>query len=150
MEETKVKYGFGLDEERCECDEFDSIEELLEYAQASWDEQDGNPFDSDCDYSGLIFVGTMEHMAEHEFTPSLDSIADDMTDRLYSDHLGGDFGDVQVKNRKEAEEAWKEFADKYFELPCHFCCNWFGMYDLKERKWYKKYADFDKYVKLDP
>ena len=150
MEETKVKYGFGLDEEHCECDKFDSIEELLEYAQASWDEQDGNPFDSDCDYSGLIYVGVMEDLAEEEFAPSLDWIADDMTDRLYCDHLSGDFGDVQIRNRKEAEEAWKEFVRKYFELPCHFSCNWFGIYDLKEHKWYDKFADFDKHVKLEP
>jgi len=147
--EQKSKYGFGLNETHCESYEFDSIEELLEYAQESWDNQDGNPFDSDCDYSGLIYVGVMEHLTESDFAPSLDSIADDMTDSLYTEHNFDDFGDVQINNRKEADEAWKEFVNKYFDLPCHLSCQWFGLYDLKEHKWHEKYADCNKHVKED-
>lgn len=149
MEEERLMYGFGLNEEHCESDEFETLDELIAYAQESWDNQDGNPFDSDCDYSGLIYVGVMEHLSEEEFAPSLDSIADDMTDQLYSEHNFDDFGDVQICNRKEAEEAWKEFVKKYFELPAHLSCQWFGMYDLKNHKWYDKYADFNKHVKED-
>ena len=148
-EEEKIVYGFGLDEEHCECDTFETVEEVLEYAQSSWDEMDGNPFDSDCDYSGLIYVGVMESFTESDFAPSLDWIADHMTDALYCEHFGGDFGDVQILNKKEAEEKWKEFVGKYFELPAHCSCSWFGIYDLKEHRWYDRFAGFDKHVKED-
>ena len=145
--EQKIKYGWGIDETHCEAESYDTVEELLEYAQASWDDKDGNPFDEDCEYSGTIHVGVMEYFEPADFAPSLDSIADDMTDQFYSEHNIDDDADVQINNRKEAEQAWKEFVNKYFELPGTCCCNWFGLYDLEEHKWLEKYAGFDKHVK---
>ena len=134
-EEKKIKYGFGIDDTHCETDMFDSIEEVLEYAQASWDEQDGNPFDSDCDYSGCIYVGTIERYEPSDFAPSLDDIADTMTDKFYCDHNIDDDADVQYYHRKEAEEEWKKFVNKYFDIPCTHIANWnVGIYDLKEHK----------------
>lgn len=145
--EEKVKFGFGLDQEHCETDMFDSIEELLEYAQASWDEKDGNPFDEDCDDCGSIFVGTIKSHTPYDFAPSLDDIADQMTDSFYNDLNVDDNGDVQICHKEEAEKLWKEFVDKYFDIPCSCSTQWFGEYDLVEHKWIDKYAHFDKYVK---
>ena len=147
MVEKKIKFGFGTSETHCEADMFDTVEELLEFAQASWDKKDGNPFDSDCEYSGCIWVGTAETFEPSDFAPSLDDIADQMTDQFYCEHNIDDDADVQIDKRKEAEEEWKSFVNKYFDLPCTMSCNWFGMYDLKEHKWLEKYAAFDKYVK---
>ena len=140
QEEKKVKYGFGIDDTHCETDMFDSIEEVLEYAQASWDEQDGNPFDDCCDYSGCIYVGTIERYEPSDFAPSLDDIADTMTDKFYCDHNIDDDADVQYYHRKEAEEEWKKFVNKYFDIPCTHIANWnVGLYDLKEHKWIERY-----------
>lgn len=140
-EVKKVKYGFGIDDTHCETDMFDSIEEVLEYAQASWDERDGNPFDSDCDYSGCIYVGTIERYGSSDFAPGLDEIADQMTDKFYSEHNIDDDADVQINKRKEAEAEFKAFIDKYFEMPCTHVANWnVGLYDLKERKWVERYG----------
>lgn len=139
-EEKKIKYGFGIDDTHCETEMFDSIEEVLEYAQASWDEQDGNPFDSDCDYSGCIYVGTIEHYAPSDFAPDIDDIADTMTDKFYSEHNIDDDADVQVYKRKEAEAELKAFINKYFDIPCTYIASWnVGCYDLKERKWVERY-----------
>ena len=57
MTEKKLKYAFGTSDTHCEADFFDTIEEVIEYAQASWDDKDGNPFDEDCDYSVCSIVG---------------------------------------------------------------------------------------------
>ena len=147
-ENKTIKFGWGIDEDHCEAEMYDSVEELLEYAQASWDEQDGDPFDSDCEYSGCIHVGTAETFEPSDFAPSLDDIADQMTDRFYSEHNIDDDADVQIARRKEAAEEWKALVNKYFDLPCTMATNWcVGMYDLKEHKWVEKYAAFSKYVK---
>lgn len=41
MTEKKLKYVFGTSDTHCEADFFDTIEEVIEYAQASWDDKDG-------------------------------------------------------------------------------------------------------------
>lgn len=147
-EEKKIQFAFGIEEDGpCVGGKFNSIDELLEYAQSSWDEMDGNPFDEDCEYRGRIYVGVVNDYEPSDFAPSLDSIADDMTDNFYSEYPIDDDADVQINNRKEAEEEWKKFVNKYFETPCGWTCTWFGVYDLKEHKWCEKYSDFDKYVK---
>lgn len=138
--ETKVKYGFGLDDVSCETEMFYSIEEVLKYAQASWDEQDGNPFDSDCDYSGCIYVGTIDCYEPSDFAPTLKDIADQMTDQFYSDHNIDNDDEVHIANRKEAEAEWKAFVNKYFDIPCTHIASWnVGLYDLKEHKWVERY-----------
>ena len=150
-EEKQVMFGWGIDETHCEADTYSSVEELLEYAQASWDEKDGNPFDEDCEYDGSIYVGVAEKFEPADFAPSLDDIADQMTDKFYCDHNIDDDADVQVyHNRGEAEIEWKAFVNKYFDIPCTIVTNWcIGRYDLEEHKWLEKYAAFDKYVKED-
>ena len=148
MEEKKIKYGFGTSDTHCEPWTFDSVEELLEYAQDSWDSQDGNPFDEDCEYSGYIYVGVAKTLEPSDFAPSLDDIADTMTDKFYSEHNIDDDADVQIVKHKEAEEELKAFINKYFDLPCTMVTNWnIGLYNLKEHSWAEKYSGFDKHIK---
>ena len=139
-----VKLGFGLCETYCETEEFDTIDELLMYAQCLWDNRDV-PFE-DAD-KHILFVGTIERHIPSDFAPSLDDIADQMTDMFYTELHVDDNGDVQICNRKEAEEKWKEFVNKYFDIPCSHTTQWFGKYDLVEHKWIKKYANFDEFIK---
>lgn len=139
-----VKFGFGLCETRCETEEFDTIDELLMNAQCLWDNGDV-PFE-DAD-KHILFVGTIERHIPSDFAPSLDDIAYAMTDIFYSELNVDDDADVQICNRKEAEKLWKEFVNKYFDIPCSHTAQWFGEYDLAEHKWIKKYANFDEYVK---
>lgn len=150
-EEQKVKFGWCIDEEHCETDTYDTVEELLAAAQESWDEMDGNPFDSDSDYSGCIYVGVARSYEPADFAPSLADIADQMTDRFYNENNIDDDADVQVyHNRSQAEEEWKAFVNKYFDILCTIVTNWcIGLYDLKEHKWLEKHAAFDKYVTED-
>ena len=146
--EEKVKFGWGIEEEHCECETYDSVEELLKYAQSSWDEMDGNPFDDCCDYTGCIYVGIARTYEPADFAPTLDDIADQMTDRFYCENNVDNDADVQYYHRKEAEEEWKKFVNKYFDIPHTIVTDWcIGCYDLKEHKWVKKFEAFDKYVK---
>lgn len=142
MKANNVKFGFGIDQNYCETNMFDSIEELINYAQVSWDKKDGNPFDEDCDYSGTIFIGTINNHTPFDFAPSLDDIADIMTDSFYCKHYA--YEDVQIHNREDAEKLWKEFINKYFNMP--FSHTWFGEYSLVEHKWIKKYDNSSKYM----
>ena len=135
-EEKKVKYGFGLatDETHCFCDEFDTVEELIEFAKDAWETMDSAYFNEDDEY--CIIIGVIEHHAPSDFAPNLDSIADEMTELFYSECNIDDDADVQIANRKEAEEEWKKFVNKYFDIPCTYTCDWsVGVYDLKEDKW---------------
>jgi len=140
MAEKKLKYAFGTEDTHCEADLFDTIEEVIEYAQASWDNKDGNPFDEDCDYTGCIYVGTADIYEPADFAPSLDDIADQMTDKFYSDHNIDDDQDVTFCRKEEAQKEWREFINKYFDIPCTIIANWnVGIYDLKEHKWVERY-----------
>lgn len=140
----KTKFGFGLNETHCEAEMFDTVDDLLMYAQRQWDNSEV-PFE-DCD-KHILFVGTIEHHAPSDFAPSLDDIADQITDGFYCECNVDDDADTQINDRAVAEEKWKEFVNKYFELPHSLTTQWFGEYDLKEHKWVKKYGDFDEYVK---
>lgn len=142
--EKELKFGFGLSETRCETEMFDTIDELLIHAQCMWDNGDA-PFD-DAD-KRILFVGTIESHTPFDFAPSLDDIADQMTDMFYTNLSVDDDADVQIDNRKEAEEKWKEFVNKYFDIPCSHTTLWFGEYDLEKHEWVKRYADFNEYVK---
>lgn len=145
--EKKNQFAFGMDETRCESGKFSSVEELLESAQSSWDEMDGNPFDEDCEYSGLIWVGFVEDFEPASFAPTLDWVADYMTDEFYGNYNIDDDSEVQINNKEEAKEAWKEFVNKYFEMPCNWDGMWFGVYNLKEHCWEEKFDNFKNYVK---
>lgn len=142
--EEKVKFGFGLSETHCETEEFDTIDELLMNAQSLWDNGDA-PFEVADKH--ILFVGTIESHIPSDFAPSLDDIADQMTDIFYTDLNVDDNGGVQICHKEEAEEKWKEFVDKYFDIPCTHTTIWFGEYDLAEHKWVKKYDGFEEFVK---
>ena len=142
-EEKKIKYGFGLDDTECFTDEFDSLEELIAFAQEAHDNPDGNYWDEDWDeeeYTHSIHVGVIERVSATDFAPSLRDIADQMTDSFYSEHDIADDAEVSFHPRKEAEEAWKAFIEKYCDMPYQVVCKWaVGIYDLKEHRWTKRY-----------
>ena len=144
--EEKVKFGFGVCQSHCETETFDSVEELIAYAQALRHE-DGGLFEEDM--GDVIWVGTAETFTVSDFAPGLDDIADQITDRFYSTHNVDEYQDAQINHRKEAEEYWEKFVEKYFELPAgiSITCQWFGVYNLRGHKWVEKFEDFDKYVK---
>ena len=44
-----------------------------------------------------------------------------------------DDADVQYYKKEEAQKEWREFINKYFDIPCTIIANWnVGIYDLKE------------------
>lgn len=139
-EEQKIKYCFGLSQERCGTDTFDTIDELLKYAEDCYKNPDGDYWDEDMnDHTDVIFIGIACEVEPKDVAPSLDWIADSMTDTFYSEHPIDDDQDVRINNRKEAEKAWAEFVTKYFELPCSITATWIGTYDIKEHKWLERY-----------
>ena len=70
----------------------------------------------------------------------MDDIADTMTDKFYCDHNIDDDADVQYYKKEEAQKEWREFINKYFDIPCTIIANWnVGIYDLKEHKWVERY-----------
>lgn len=149
MTKEEPKFGFGLDETTCEPYVFDTVDELLEYAQYSWDEKDGCPFDEDCDYSGYIWVGKAVKLVVSKYAPTIEEIADSITDAFYCLHNIDECVGVQIYNRSEAEMMWREFLEKYFELPAGttILTEWFGIYDLNNHDWCRMYSDFAKFVK---
>lgn len=142
-EEKKVKYGFGLSDTECFADEFDTVEELIAFAQEAHDNPDGNYWDEDWDeeeYAHSIHVCVIERVNAMDFAPTLRDIADQMTDSFYSYHNIDDDAEVSFFPRKEAEEAYKAFIEKYCDMPCKVVCSWaVGVYDLKEHKWIERY-----------
>lgn len=145
MKVNEVKFGFGLSDTHCFCEMFDSVQELLEFAIAAWDEQNSDIFNEDDE--NVIYVGTIYYYTPSDFAPSLDDIADQMTDRFYCDHPIDDDADVQYYKKEEAQKEWHEFINKYFDIPCTYIAEWVvGKYDVKTHKWVEKYANFDKYV----
>lgn len=142
-EEKIIKYGFGLSDTECFTDEFDTIDDLIAFAQDAHDNPDGNYWDEDWDedqYAHSINVGIIERVNPMDIAPSLSDIADQMTDKFYCDHNIDDDAEVSFHPRKEAEEAWKAFIEKYCDMPCQVVCNWaVGIFDLQEHKWIKRY-----------
>lgn len=137
----EVKYCFGLCQERCFGDTFDTIEELVEFAEDCWKNPDGNYWDEDMDdYTDTIFIGVADFPTPHDVAPSLNDIADQMTDSFYCEYHIDDDADVLILNRQEAEKEWKEFVNKYFELPHSMTCRWIGTYDLKKHDWVEKFG----------
>jgi len=144
--EEKEQFGFGLKPTRCFCDAFGSVEDLLIFAKRAWDNLDSDYFDDES--QSRIYVGVLRHVSPSDFAPSLDDIAVQITDLFYADCNIDDDADVQIDNRKEAEEVWKNFVDKHFELPCSVVTTWnIGIYDLQKNRWVEKFEDFEQYVK---
>ena len=136
MEKKKQKFGFGLNDNECFCDEFDTIEELIAFAEDAYKNPDGNYWDEDLDdYPTKIYVGTIEKHKPSDFAPSIEDIGDIITDSFYNQNPIDSTEDVGVSNRIEAEKEFKDFIDKYFSLPCTHTTDWFGVYDLEKHEW---------------
>ena len=139
IKQKEIKYGFGLNDTHCFGDEFDTVKELIAFAQDAHDNPDGNYWDEDWDedeYPHTIHVGIIEYLKPMDFAPSLKDIADQMTDTFYCKHNIDDDSEISFHPKKEAEEAWKAFIEKYCDLPCQYVCNWtVGIYDLEKHKW---------------
>lgn len=143
----KVKFGFGLNEEHCFWDEFNTVQELINFATEEWEAQNSDYFTDDDE--NIIYIGVIEHHKPSDFAPSLSDIADQMTDRYYCDHNIADDSDCAYINKKEAEHEFKAFIDKYFFLPHDCTCVWnVGTYDVKNHQWIEKFELFDELVKI--
>ena len=138
--EKKTLYNFGTCDEQCGTDTFETIEELIEFAEDCYKNADGDYWD-DCadDYPDVIFIGIAHPIEAKDFAPSLDDIADKMTDKFYCVYNIDDDSEVDIRNKKEAQEAWNTFVDKYFEMPHTITSTWIGQYNIKEHKWIKRY-----------
>lgn len=139
-ENKEPKYVFGIEDTHCESELFNTVDEVIEYAQHSWDVKDDNPFDECADYTGRIYVGTAETYEPADFAPSLSDIADQMTDRFYCEHNINDDQDVTFCKKDNVQNEWREFVNKHFSIPYNIIANWnIGIYDLNGRKWVERY-----------
>ena len=134
--EKKKLFGFGVNDTRLFGETFDTVEELIEFAQKEFDEENEDYFDED---QHCILVSHVEEVSASEFAPSLDDIADDMTDRFYTQHPIDEDDEVHYSNKEEAKKEWEAFIEKYFDIPCTLIGYAdVGWYDLKEHKWLDK------------
>lgn len=144
-DEKQIKFGFGTDEECCFCDEFDTVQELINFATKEWEDKNSDYFNDDDE--NIIYVGVIEHHKPSDFAPSLSDIADQMTDKYYCDLDPNNDSDCEYVNKEEAEREFKAFIDKYFYLPFDYTTVWnVGQYDVKEHQWVEKFEMFEKYV----
>ncbi len=144
-DDKQIKFGFGTDEEHCFGDEFDTVQELINFATEEWEDQNSDYYIDDDD--NLIYIGVIEHHKPSDFVPSLSDIADQMTDKFYCDHNIDDDSDCGCVNKEEAEREFKAFIDKYFYLPCEYTTVWnVGQYDVKNHQWVEKFGMYEKYV----
>lgn len=140
--EKKTLYNFGTCEERCGTDTFSTIEALIEFAEDCYKNADGYYWD-DCadDYPEVIFIGIAHWISAKDFAPSLDDIADQMTDSFYCTYNIDDDAEVDVRKKEEAQEAWDVFVEKYFEMPHMITSTWIGQYNIKEHRCVKRYDE---------
>lgn len=133
MAEEKKLFGFGVDDTKLFDETFDTVDELIEFAQKEYNEQNEEYFDED---QHCILVSYVKQVSASDFAPSLDDIADQMTDKFYSEHNIDDDSDVTYNPKDEAEKEWKAFIEKYFDIPCTLIgyAN-VGWYNLKEHEW---------------
>ena len=135
-EEKKQLFGFGVNDTRLFPEVFDTVEELIKFAQEEYDGENGTYFDED---QHCILVSYVERVCALDFAPSLDDIAEQMTDRFYCEHAIDDFGEVDFFPKDEAQKAWRDLVEKYFDIPCNLIGYAdVGWYDLKEHKWLEK------------
>jgi len=136
MAEEKKLFGFGVDDTKLFAETFDTVDELIEFAQKEYDEQNDVYFYED---QHCILVSHVMKVSASDFAPSLDAIADQMTDMFYSEHNIDDYSDVTYYPKDEAEKEWKAFIEKYFDIPCTLIGYAdVGWYDLKNHKWIEK------------
>lgn len=135
MAEEKKLFGFSVDDTKLFVETFDTVDELIEFAQKEYDEQNDEYFDED---QHCILVSYVKEVSASDFAPSLDDIADQMTDKFYSEHNIDDDSDVTYNPKDEAEKEWKAFIEKYFDIPYTLIGYAdVGWYNLKEHKWIK-------------
>lgn len=135
MAEEKKLFGFSVDDTKLFDETFDTIDELIEFAQKEYDEQNDEYFDED---QHCILVSYVKEVSASDFAPSLDDIADQMTDKFYSEHNIDDDSDVTYNPKDKAEKEWKAFIEKYFDIPYTLIGYAdVGWYNLKEHKWIK-------------
>lgn len=135
-EEKKKLFGFGVNDTILFAETFDTVEELIEFAQKEYDDENDVYFDED---QHCILVSYVEKVCAWDFAPSLDDIADDMTDRYYSEHNLDEDAEVDYSPKDEARKEWEAFIKKYFYVP--FTLIGYadvGWYNLKEHKWENK------------
>lgn len=135
MAEEKKLFGFSVGDTNLFNETFDTIDELIEFAQKEYDEQNDEYFDED---QHCILVSYVKEVSASDFAPSLNDIADQMTDKFYSEHNIDDDSDVTYNPKAEAEKEWKAFIEKYFDIPYTLIgYAYVGWYNLKEHKWIK-------------
>ena len=133
----KKLFGFGVNDTNIFEDTFDTVEELIEFAQKEFDGENGDYFDDEDVH--CILVSHVKKVRPYDFAPSLDDIADQMTDRFYSEHAIDDDAEVNYSPREEAKKEFEAFIEKYFDIPCTLIgYAYVGWYDLKEHKWIEK------------
>ena len=136
MADEKKLFGFGVNDTRIFSETFESVEELIEFAQAEYDRQNEDYFDED---QHRILIYHVQKVMETDFAPSLDDIADDMTDKFYSEHNIDDDAEVDYYPKEEAKKEWEAFVEKYFDIPYNLIGYAdVGWYDLKEHRWAEK------------
>lgn len=136
MADEKKLFGFGVNDTRIFSETFESVEELIEFAQAEYDRQNEDYFDED---QHRILISHVQKVKTTDFAPSLDDIADDMTDKFYSEHNIDDDAEVDYYPKEEAKKEWEAFVEKYFDIPYNLIGYAdVGLYDLKEHRWVEK------------
>ena len=148
MEGKKLKFGFGLTDTHCFDETFDTVDEVIEFAQEEYDNQNSDYFNEDDEH--CIYVGTAEEVSVLDYAPSIDDILDQMTDSFYCDHNIDDNDICHITDKREiVEKEYNDFISKYFELPNNITLttSWnIGVYDLKKHEWVEKFDDFEKLI----
>lgn len=135
----EIKYGFGLCKERCFADTFDSIDDLLYFAKRQWDNLDNEYFQEDS--QNIIYIGVAREVRVTDFPPTLEEIADDITDTFRCTCNTDDDDVCHIIDKEEAEKEYYAFIEKHFELPSNtrVVCHWIGTYDLKGNDWVERF-----------
>lgn len=137
MQHKKLKFGFGLNINHGFDDTFDTVDEVIEFAQEKYDSQNEDYFNKDDGH--CIYIGTVEDVSVLDYAPSIDDILDQMTDSFYCDHNIDDDDNCHITDKREiVEKEYYDFISKYFELPgsISFTICWnVGIYDLKKHEW---------------
>lgn len=137
MADEKTLYGFGVNDTQLFGETFESVDELIEFAQTEYDSGNGGFFDDEDECR--ILVSKVKNVKPSDFAPSLDDIADQMTDRFYSEHNIDDNSEASFYPREEAEKEYKAFVEKYFDIPYTLIGYAdVGWYNLKEHRWEEK------------
>jgi len=138
--EEKKLYGFGVNDTSLFGETFETVDELIEFAQTEYDNENSDYFDDEDQHR--ILVSAVKRVVPFDFAPSLDDIAEQMTDRFYSEHNIDDDAEASYYPKEEAKKEWKAFVEKYFDIPYTLIGYAdVGWYNLKEHRWVEKKED---------